>query len=116
MEKMGGGARQVMPQRLDLYLIRWQFKACNDYRPCIILDSPVGSTANIMLVSSANSLRRPVIDFRIAADLPDFKASGLGRESYALGDEIHSVAITCLGKHLGRLEGELAREFEKWIG
>ena len=105
-----------MPQRFELYIIRWQFRACNDYRPCIILDPPDRSTANIMLVSSAITLRHPLFDFLIRVDHPDFKATGLTRQSYALGDEIHAVSLAFLGKRLGRMECDMAREFEQWAG
>jgi mRNA-degrading endonuclease toxin of MazEF toxin-antitoxin module len=106
----------MYPRRFEIYLIRWQLKESFDFRPCIVLDPAVADRVEIILVSSAPDLYESGSHFLIRDDDPDFPETGLKKTSYALGDKIREAPIAMLGKRLGRLEGELARDFEKWIG
>lgn len=104
------------PQRYDLFLIRMRLRASYDYRPCIVLDAPNPDTC-IVLVSSSDLFRQGY-DFLIPSDHPDFPATGLKKTSFAIGDQIHEVSTTALEEkfRLGRLQGGLARDFNKWLG
>jgi len=104
-----------MPQRHEIYLVRVPLRASFDYRPCIVLDVSHNTiVVGVMLVSSS-SLYRKAYDFLIPKEHPNFAATGLKKTSFAIGDQIRDVAAADLNQYLGRLEGELAREFDKWI-
>lgn len=59
--KNGRRNRHVIPKRLELYLIRWQFKNCSDIRPCSTasMGKCLGSwKVNLPLNSSNDMLNR----------------------------------------------------------
>ena len=68
----------------------------------------------IVLVSSSE-LYRPGLHFLIPKEHPNFPATGLTKTSFVLGGQIRDLPIEELDERLGRLEGELAKEFDKWI-
>jgi mRNA-degrading endonuclease toxin of MazEF toxin-antitoxin module len=105
----------TVPKRYDIYLIRWQLRKSNDFRPCIVLDLGDGRVDCVMLISSSD-LYRSNYDFLIRSDHPDFGATGLKKTSFAIGDQIHEIPASLLTVRLGHLEGELCRAFEKWLG
>ena len=103
----------MSPQRHDVYLIKWRLRKSFDHRPCIVLDVDKDSNTCVILVSSSDLHKSG--DFKISADHPDFHATGLTKTSYALGDQIHEVPISQLVVRRGALQGDLMREFDKWI-
>lgn len=101
-------------QRHDIYLIRWRLRESFDFRPCVVLQEPNDDNTAIILVSSSD-LNREGYDFKIDREHPNFPATGLRSTSYVVGDQIYGVPTERLSTFLGRLEGELAREFDAWI-
>ena len=100
-------------RRLDVVLVRARLGYSTDCRPCIVVGLPTPDVA-VVLVSASN-LFDPQVDFLIDAARPEFKATGLRRTSFAVGRSFVAVPISALGKRLGRLEGDLAREFTAWL-
>jgi mRNA-degrading endonuclease toxin of MazEF toxin-antitoxin module len=106
----------MTPQRGEIYLVRAQWRKCEDIRPGVVVDvEPEEGLAILALVSAAMELYDRQQHFLIPASHPDFKATGLHRDSYCAGDEWPRVGIERLGKRLGRLQGQLAVAFEEWI-
>jgi len=106
----------MTPQRGEIYLVRAQWRQCTDIRPCVVVDVEADGTAVVVvLVSSARELYDPQRHFLIPENHPDFRATGLRRESYCWGDEMPRVSIARLGRKLGRLEGGLLRAFNAWL-
>lgn len=103
------------PKPYEVYLVRVRLRQSYDYRPCIVIDKIRGSASCVMLVSSSDLFRHGQ-DFLIRKDHPDFSATGLKKTSFAMGDQIRNLPATELDERLGQLEGELEREFEKWLG
>ncbi|MCY3024444.1 MAG: type II toxin-antitoxin system PemK/MazF family toxin [Planctomycetota bacterium] len=107
----------MTPQRGEIYLVRAQWRECVDIRPCVVVDvEPHGAVVLVALISAAIELYVPQQHLLIAADQPDFRATGLRRDSYCSGAEMVRLPIQRLGKRLGRLEGGLAQAFDAWIG
>lgn len=88
----------------------------NDVRPCVVIDTAHNNYLVVMLVSGAYELRRPNLDFAIPKIASDFKYTGLTKPSYVLGDEIHEISETQILKKLGQLQGDLGKDFKKWLG
>jgi len=101
------------PRRLDVMLVRARLGYSVDYRPCIVVELPKPNVAVVLV--SASDLVNPAEDFLIDAARPEFKATGLKKTSFAVGRAFVAVPISALGKRLGRLEGDLAREFDAWL-
>ena len=101
---------------LDLFRTIVRLRASGDQRPCIVLSEPRNGRVLLAPLSSALDLYSPTLHFLIRDDHPDFKATGLTKTSYVIGNELRDSPVELLGDHLGRFEGELAGEFKKWIG
>jgi len=104
----------LLPQRLDLFLVRARLGHSIDCRPCIIIEPAHEAGVAVVLVSSSD-LYNPAEDFCIDHMRPEFKATGLKKTSYAVGRAFVAVPLSALGKRLGQLGGELACEFESWL-
>jgi len=118
VEAQGSETEKVMaaPKPLDVYLVKIQWNTSRDERPCVVLSEPANGFVCVALVSAARDLINPAFHFLIDATHPDFPLTGLDRASFVAGDELRDVRIEDLGQFLGRLEGDLARAFEEWIG
>jgi hypothetical protein len=70
------------------------------------------------MISSAIDLYDSRIHFLIPNHHNDFAMTGLKRTSYVLGDEFKEIKITDLKKckRIGEISGELAIEFDNWLG
>ena len=107
----------------DIFAVGIQYgQHCIDPRPCIVVTPPTshGQTEVIALSSQMDLYVPPRKGvgphFRIDSNHPDFAATNLRRTCYANSDEKHWVGKHELGPRIGRLEGWLLREFEKWYG
>ena len=101
------------PRRLDIFLVRFRLDYSTDCRPCIIVEPPRHGVAVVLV--SASDLFNPAEDFKLDASCPQFKTTGLRRTSFAVGRAFVTVPVSALGKRLGRLEGDLAAEFDAWL-
>ncbi len=105
----------MIPEPLEIYQARARWGHSTDPRPCIVLDPPVGDTVTVALISSEMDLYSPSMHFRMDKEHPDFAASGLNKTCYVAGDMIREIKIANLLRRRGRLEGELAAAFRRWI-
>lgn len=107
----------MTPQRGEIYLVRARWSDSSDFRPCVIVRvESDGRIVVVSLISAAMDLYNRQWHFYISKLHPDFKATGLRKDSYCSGEELPHISVNLLGKRLGRLEGELARAFDAWIG
>ena len=100
----------------DIYLVKLRYRSSEDPRPCVILDPPDSEHVTVALISSAMDLYRRGMHFLIEEDRSEFPLTGLKKTSFVAGDQIHDIHVADLGKRLGHLTGDLAIEFENWIG
>jgi hypothetical protein len=61
-------------------------------------------------------LYNPHWHFPLDSKHPDFPATGLTKDSYISGEKFFEVPIDELGRKTGILQGNLAKDFDKWIG
>lgn len=101
---------------IDIFSIRMgkvDLNESNYPRPCIILNQS-GNIVFVMLISSSMSIKRPTC-FLIDEKNPNFNSTGLVRTSYVLED-ILEIKVDKLRKEIGKLEGELLKQFQDWVG
>lgn len=103
------------PERLEVWLARIPWGHSQDLRPCIVVEAEENGFWSVACVSSALDLYDINRHFLLDKPLPDFKATGLHRTSYVSDEPIHELSRADFHKRLGRLEGELARDFDRWI-
>lgn len=104
----------MTPQPKDLWLVRVALGQSGDARPCIVL-SVHEKNVQVLPLSSQMDLYRPANHFRLEKTDTDFPATGLLRTSYILGEKVIEVDVNLLTRRVGRLEGALAQDFDKWI-
>ncbi len=95
----------------DILLYRVPLGKVDYPRPCVVIASPDFQLLNISTKQYANFNY-----FVIPHHHPDFATTGLTETSYVLGAPIISGEQKYVIKKLGKLTGELAREFSDWIG
>jgi len=102
-------------QRHEIYAARLRYGRSNDFRPCLILEVHNNRTVTVAPLSSVVELYNSSIHFWIDASRPEFGATGLRKTSYCDGSLLFTIPQERLTKRFGRLEGDLSREFEKWL-
>jgi hypothetical protein len=86
-------------------------------RPCVAITvSNSEGVFGALAISSKMDLFRSDQHFLIRDDHPDFSATGLKTNSYVIGSPVFNVRPERFIRTLGELRGDLAKEFEKWIG
>ena len=106
----------MIPRQFDIFLARIRFRKCNDIRPCIILYPPKSGTVTVAAISSQERLFAYAQHFWLEPSHPNFPTTALTRRSYIAVNQIDTIEIGELIAFVGRLEGELAREFKDWYG
>jgi hypothetical protein len=101
---------------LDIVLARVEFKDCDDLRPCLVIYPFKSSIIGILPISSQPELFEAGYHFWIEKAHPDYRATGLTKRSYVLDNKIYDLEMTDVKKRLGRLDGDLAKEFKDWYG
>lgn len=89
---------------------------CTDPRRCIVVGVEEPNHVVLVPCSAQLDLYRPSMDFLIADDHPGFSGTGFQRTSYAIEGPLVRLARESVRKVYGRLTGELAEEFEDWMG
>lgn len=106
----------MTPVRNYIYDAKIEFGEVTYARPCIVTSAVVSGFFSVVPLSSARDLYEGLpFHFIIEDTDSDFKATGLLRSSFAVGDEIAELKIADLIRKRGRLEGELLKRFLKWI-
>ena len=105
----------MTPQRLEVWLARLDIGDSHDLRPCIVLGEVPNGLLLVIALSANLDLYREGVDFWIEARHPNFHSTGLRRTSYVIRLGLARVEASELLKCWGRLEGEVASAFEKWL-
>ncbi len=89
-----------------------------DYpRPCIVIDIGPGDCLRLLPCSTKfEGYYRPGVDFPIREDDPTFAETGLEDSSFVIDGSIYVTETSEVRGPFGRLTGELAERFEKWVG
>ena len=97
----------------EFEIVRYPFPLGNaPYpRPCVIIEK---STKDMLAVSTKHYTKFNF--FVLPEDHPDFPATKLDQTSYVIGDTIARADPNVPLRTIGRIKGELAKEFAKWIG
>ena len=103
-------------QPLDIFNVRIQLGKCGDLRPCIVIYPERFGKVTVLSISGQGDLCNSASYFVIETDHHDFSATGLDRRSFIIGIQLDEIEVSRLKKRLGRLEGDLAREFKGWYG
>lgn len=111
---MGRREIAIMVKPNEIYLIQAEYKYSHDQRPCIILEVGTREKIKLALISSAIDLYDASRHFLLDSRHPDFPESGLRRTSYIMKDAVVEAEAKKLGKKLGELKQQLAKDFEKW--
>jgi len=102
-----------MPALYELWLAQVKLRKSEDLRPIVIVQ--IESTQlQVMAVSSQMDMFREGVDFKIDVQDPCFKATGLRKTSYVIAGIKPEIAHECLKRRLGKLEGSLRTDFERW--
>jgi hypothetical protein len=83
-------------------------------RPCVVVDV-TAKTIGLAAISSKTDLYRRGEHFPIPDDHPDFRATGLVAASYVIGSPVFDAQPSQVVKVIGRLQGQLARDFTRWM-
>lgn len=100
----------------DLHIVQIKLRLSIDKRPCVIVEPPIGNRVKIAVISSAMDLYNRTTDFLIDSSHQDFPATGLTRTCYITGNFVEAPISRLSKNAIGRLEGNLERQFDKWFG
>jgi hypothetical protein len=100
---------------MDYQIVRFSFPFENtDYpRPCVVVYSSPQSLGLLAISTKLYANQQP---FVISKTHPNFSETGLQDTSYVYGAPVADAAPAKVIGSIGVITGELAREFEKWIG
>jgi len=104
------------PKPLDIYLVNVPLNRSGYPRPAIVVKSVTDDYAEVVPLSSAFDLYLSTQHFLIDTSDPAFRETGLRCSSYVSSASSTKISLKHFVKFLGRLEGELAREFKDWYG
>ena len=100
---------------LDFVLAHVRVGACFDPRRCIVVGKQ-SERALLIPCSAQLDLYKPRRDFLIEESRPEFPATELTKTSFAIDGPVQEVEIERIRKVYGKLTGQLAKEFESWLG
>jgi len=104
------------PGKFDVYQVELVLGYSTDARPCIIIDVAADGSVWVGPLSSAMDLYRgPPQDFLLPEECPGFAETGLTKTCYVIGDKFRQVPRDRLIRRRGRLTGDLAAGFQKWV-
>jgi hypothetical protein len=81
----------------------------------LILEDHGDGTLTVLRFSAHMDLYDPLQHLKFSSAEPDFPASGLSKDCF-LSDELIEVKVEHLNRHIGKLEGELLKKVNDWIG
>ena len=100
----------------DIFNVKLPYRNSNDIRPVVVIELIPNGSITVALISGAMDLMQGSnIHFRISTSSPNFKDTGLKKECYIAGDQIFIIPKNLLIKKRGKLAGDLAVNFSKWI-
>jgi len=86
-----------------------------DPRYCIVAAVGPGTWVKVVPCSSQFDLYREGADLPFRREHPDFPATGFRKESYAIDGPVVEVEQSQVKRRYGRLEGEFAAAFLRWL-
>jgi hypothetical protein len=104
----------VTPQPFEIWFVRVKLGHSRDARPAIVIGKS-GNKFAVVPLSSALALRQ-YRDFSIRPSGPEFKSTGLNRESFAIENELAEIDASDFVKKLGVLLGSILARFKSWYG
>lgn len=102
-------------QRKEIYLASIHYRYANYNRPCVILET-LPNRHLVGMISSSMDLYKENYDFLIRSNHPDFPATGLKRTCYVMRVVFPEIEDSQIVEKWGVLTGDLAKDFEDWIG
>ena len=105
----------MTPQLYDIFEAHLPFGKVSYPRPAVIVGIGPNEFAVVAISSAFELYKGWPTHFRLEPSDPDFKATGLNRESFASSHPIRNIAIDKLIRKRGHLEGDLLARFKKWI-
>ncbi len=99
--------------RFDIYDAQVIWGGCEDRRPWLIVEVLPHNRVGCLPISTQNYRGAA---FPISESDPDFPATGLKKSCFVHDEKIIDVAVNCLIKRRGRLEGDLLGRFRKYSG
>jgi mRNA-degrading endonuclease toxin of MazEF toxin-antitoxin module len=108
----------MSPKPNEIYLVRIRYGESLDIRPCVIIEAVSNKEIKIVVLSSSIDLyKAEPFHFLIEKEEnPDFQNTGLKRTSFVDVEHIIPISISDLGKRIGILQGELLKNFQKFLG
>ncbi|NUM36350.1 MAG: hypothetical protein HUU50_17560 [Candidatus Brocadiae bacterium] len=105
------------PQPKEIYIVQTIYRLCTDKRPCVVIEILKSGYVKFARISSAMDLYHLGRDFLIENNHPNFQDTGLKRTSYVSGEDFIEVPLSDVSKKtMGKLTGDLAKAFDKWLG
>jgi hypothetical protein len=102
---------------LDVVVVKEiQLGRSNDRRPCVVVEVRGSSRIVVVPCSSSPDLYDPARHLMFHDSHKDFAKTGFRRSSYAADGPLVEVAVSDVTKTIGRLEGDLAAQFMRWVG
>ena len=95
----------------DIVLYPFPLGSAKYPRPCVVIDP---STSDMMAITTKEYAKFNF--FTLRPDHPDFAATNLKAASYVIGDSIARPEQGIRPQVIGKLTGQLAEEFAKWLG
>jgi len=99
----------------EIFLAKISYDKVDYPRPCVIIRVS-DDTALVGLISSALDLYNPIYDFLISPEYQEFIYTGLKKKSFIKGYPFPELPIDSFIRRFGYFAGDLARDFDKWIG
>ena len=86
-------------------------------RYCLVLDSPQNGMVPVLHISAQTDLYQAHLDFFISSNHPDFKSTGLKKDSYIMPRIIDEpMSKFTPNARRGKLTANVSKDFEEWFG
>lgn len=103
------------PLEYEIWMVPIKLGQADYPRPCIVFDASRDGADVWVYPLTTKDYARPGAEFKIDETHPDFARTGLKATSYTI-QPTQRVPRTQLRHKMGRLTGELYREFKDWMG
>ena len=101
---------------LDIVYARIKLGKCHDVRPCLLIYKSGSDGWEVLPMTTQRELCGNSPHFSIEMDHANFSATGLKKNSYVMLSELQEISSSDIEKRIGRMDGELARDFKECFG
>lgn len=105
----------MTPKVKEIYTLPIKLGEVSYKRPCVVI-SVLKESVTVGLISSAMDLYNETLDFLIRDDEVDFGSTGLKKKCFIKGSPLVEIPISLFVKKIGSITGEMAINYDKWIG